>query len=586
MGYLNLVSIMQNSYRQAFLRAWLDGFAENDAWLKDNGWATNTKATFYLAAAPTGWTKDASQNDRLLRVVSGPGLGDGFGGSASPASAISLAHSAHSISTQGLHNHDLAHTHYLAPTSTPGTFGGSTNYLRVDDNGFLRFWLVTNNFPDPSYTSINNRLALDATLTSGDDGVHAHGAATQGTALSDITLAYADVIVCSKDSSTGYTDLTSEAEHDLKIDFNPFDALADNDVFNNTRLTPADAIMPWYQAAAPQGWEKTVDLNGRALRLVSGAGGSTGGTFDPATNLSLVHSHTVASDAGHTHTIANHTHTLNNSAGTTHGSWSDSAANYVQANANGMLVASAVSGPSASHTAYKAQTNSDGASNTGASGTHVHTVGNGGGSIALAYCDVILCKKLSTGAPYDLVDLTSEFSLKKLISRQRLTKLAQNDEHIKYHTVPSASDTYFRQTAAPLTWTKQTTQDDKLLRVVSGAGGVMGGSQALSATITLAHTHTLDNRTHNHAIGSHIHRLSSAAATANAEATNGFGIAQDNYTLVMLGSTGSNQNKILRDTVATGANSDSKSHNHGGTTGSQLANIALKYADVILCRKD
>jgi hypothetical protein len=41
-----------------------------------------TKMVFFQAAAPTGWTQDATHNDKMLRVVSGPG--GGSGGSVSP----------------------------------------------------------------------------------------------------------------------------------------------------------------------------------------------------------------------------------------------------------------------------------------------------------------------------------------------------------------------------------------------------------------------------------------------------------------------------------------------------------------------
>ena len=38
-----------------------------------------TKMAFFQAAAPVGWTQDVSQNDKMLRVVSGAGAGSGGG---------------------------------------------------------------------------------------------------------------------------------------------------------------------------------------------------------------------------------------------------------------------------------------------------------------------------------------------------------------------------------------------------------------------------------------------------------------------------------------------------------------------------
>jgi hypothetical protein len=60
---------------------------------------------------------------------------------------------------------------------------------------------------------------------------------------------------------------------------------------------------------------------------------------------------------------------------------------------------------------------------------------------------------------------------------------------------PSGTVMLFYQAAAPTGWTKLTTQNDKALRVVSGAGGVAGGSNAFSTvmaqTVVGNHTPTL-----------------------------------------------------------------------------------------------
>lgn len=66
-------------------------------------------------------------------------------------------------------------------------------------------------------------------------------------------------------------------------------------------------IMPFYQAAAPTGWTKLTSQNDKALRVVSGSGGGSGGTN--AMSAGLSHSHTVNS---HTHDLGNHTHTMGN----------------------------------------------------------------------------------------------------------------------------------------------------------------------------------------------------------------------------------------------------------------------------------
>lgn len=68
-------------------------------------------------------------------------------------------------------------------------------------------------------------------------------------------------------------------------------------------LIPTGTVMVFYQAAAPTGWTQVTTQNDKALRVVSSAGGGSGGTN--AMSAGLSHSHTVAS---HTHTIS-HEHT-------------------------------------------------------------------------------------------------------------------------------------------------------------------------------------------------------------------------------------------------------------------------------------
>lgn len=62
----------------------------------------------------------------------------------------------------------------------------------------------------------------------------------------------------------------------------------------------------------------------------------------------------------------------------------------------------------------------------------------------------------------------------------------------------------FYQASPPTGWTKDTSNNDKALRVVSGSGGGYGGTHELSSPPDLAHTHDLANHTHTDpAAGSH-----------------------------------------------------------------------------------
>jgi hypothetical protein len=73
---------------------------------------------------------------------------------------------------------------------------------------------------------------------------------------------------------------------------------------------PSGTVMVFYQAAAPTGWTKSTSNNDKALRVVSGSGGGTGGTHALSSPPSLAHTHT---SAAHVHTI-NHGHSNNLSA--------------------------------------------------------------------------------------------------------------------------------------------------------------------------------------------------------------------------------------------------------------------------------
>lgn len=66
------------------------------------------------------------------------------------------------------------------------------------------------------------------------------------------------------------------------------------------RSFPATTAMVFFQAAAPTGWTQVVTQNDKALRVVSTAGGGSGGSSSFATGAPT-----------HTHTGPSHTHTLN-----------------------------------------------------------------------------------------------------------------------------------------------------------------------------------------------------------------------------------------------------------------------------------
>ena len=87
-----------------------------------------------------------------------------------------------------------------------------------------------------------------------------------------------------------------------------------------TSPIPATTVMLFYQSAAPTGWTQVTSLNDYDLRLVSGAGGTTGGTTAYSTvfaNQTPTFTGAIGSLAGgattlsttqipsHTHPVAN-----------------------------------------------------------------------------------------------------------------------------------------------------------------------------------------------------------------------------------------------------------------------------------------
>jgi hypothetical protein len=117
-----------------------------------------TKVPFYMATAPAGWTKDVTQNDKAMRVVSGVS-----GGTSGGSRALSAATTgSHILTVAELPEHTHNSAQYVitgvSPYSIPSGGTGST----------VQF--------------------VDETGTTGSDSPHDH----------PLALAYIDLIVCSK----------------------------------------------------------------------------------------------------------------------------------------------------------------------------------------------------------------------------------------------------------------------------------------------------------------------------------------------------------------------------------------------------
>ncbi|MET3969082.1 hypothetical protein [Bradyrhizobium sp. S3.9.1] len=177
----------------------------------------------------------------------------------------------------------------------------------------------------------------------------------------------------------------------------------------------------------------------------------------------------------------------------------------------------------------------------------------------------------------------------------------QNSAWAEAGTFPAGTVMLFYQAAAPLGWTKITTQNDKALRVVSGAGGVAGGTNPFSTVMaqTAVGNHTLSltetpagitagwnaNLTVYPAGSSTINLaginggtwyqlgiLSSATATVPP----GYNIAYSNTTIAPDGFTAM---QGINAATATSNNTGGGAHNHPIT-------MAIQYVDVILASKN
>jgi hypothetical protein len=116
-----------------------------------------TALVFYQAAAPTGWTKSTTNNDKALRAVSGSG---GVAGGTLALSSANVGATSLSIAQMPAHTHTIDRT-------TNQAVGGSGAKTAEDAGGFAND---------------------TATNSAGSGDTHTHS----------LALAYIDVIVCSK----------------------------------------------------------------------------------------------------------------------------------------------------------------------------------------------------------------------------------------------------------------------------------------------------------------------------------------------------------------------------------------------------
>ena len=145
-------------------------------------------------AAPTGWTKSTTHNDKALRIVSGSVSSGGNTAFSStfvnrtPAGTVSGTNTGGAVSDAGLTEAQLpSHAHTEQLMSSVATM--TTTGTRIGGSG----------------SGTTNRTATSPTLGTGSGSVHGHGftqpswsGSFTGTAL-DFGVQYVDAIIATKD---------------------------------------------------------------------------------------------------------------------------------------------------------------------------------------------------------------------------------------------------------------------------------------------------------------------------------------------------------------------------------------------------
>jgi len=114
----------------------------------------------------------------------------------------------------------------------------------------------------------------------------------------------------------------------------------------------------------------------------------------------------------------------------------------------------------------------------------------------------------------------------------------------------------FYQATPPSGWTQLVTNNDKALRIVSGAGGGVGGSSSMSTGFNLAHAHTVNS--HSHTVNAHTHGITGHSHTVNSHShtvnSHTHGVSSD----------GTHAHTVNGHTHSIGADG---THNHTGASG-------------------
>ena len=159
--------------------------------------ASGTVMLFVQTAAPTGWTKSTTHNDKALRVISGT---VSTGGSVAFTTAFASQSVAGSVATSGAttlstsqipnHYHQVFSAGFAGNIGVqPATSGGDGSWYGFADTG--------EGTHSSSPAGSDSAFYADNAIGGGSSHTHASGAFT-GTAI-NLAVQYVDVIIATKD---------------------------------------------------------------------------------------------------------------------------------------------------------------------------------------------------------------------------------------------------------------------------------------------------------------------------------------------------------------------------------------------------
>ena len=163
----------------------------------DNLIPTGTKMLFVQTAAPTGWTKDTTHNDKALRVVSGT-VGSGGSRSFSSTFSSALRGTSSETSTGSVDSTTLSISQI--PNHMHGRHGLMINNTAAFTiNDFSGDHVAVTDFSNFGFNAPNDSRAF-VDMSVGGNGSHTHGLVMNSHAHSiDMSVQYVDVIIATKD---------------------------------------------------------------------------------------------------------------------------------------------------------------------------------------------------------------------------------------------------------------------------------------------------------------------------------------------------------------------------------------------------